>query len=159
MTLSTAATNGARIETVSSSDNGTDVVTVPGTPRAVGFHARGGRFRARISACSRHPVAWMHSAITRRRGVVGRTPVCADDVLARLGELPVSEWTYGFDHRSVRHLGPMAQDFAAAFGLGYSDRKIAVVDANGVCMAAIQALYRRVVILEEARGSDIESAS
>ncbi len=159
MTLSTAATNGARIETVSSSDNGTDVVTgFPELPGRWVSTARG-RFRARISACSRHPVAWMHSAITRRRGVVGRTPVCADDVLARLGELPVSEWTYGFDHRSVRHLGPMAQDFAAAFGLGYSDRKIAVVDANGVCMAAIQALYRRVVILEEARGSDIESAS
>ncbi|WP_245687660.1 hypothetical protein [Rhodococcus phenolicus] len=57
----------------------------------------------------------------------------------------------------------MAQDFAAAFGLGHSNRRIAVVDANGVCMAAIQALYHRVVILEEAldeaRASDIESAS
>ncbi|MGW0024254.1 hypothetical protein [Rhodococcus sp. NPDC003383] len=78
----------------------------------------------------------------------------------RLSELPLSVWTYGFDHSSVRHLGPMAQDFAAAFGLGHSNRRIALVDANGVCMAAIQALYRRVVILEEAldeaRASDIE---
>jgi hypothetical protein len=42
----------------------------------------------------------------------------------------------------------MAQDFKAAFGLGDSDRKIDTVDANGVVMVAIQALYRRVVELE-----------
>lgn len=42
----------------------------------------------------------------------------------------------------------MAQDFAAAFGLGESDRVINVVDANGVVMVAIQALYRRVQALE-----------
>ncbi|MGV9745332.1 tail fiber domain-containing protein [Rhodococcus zopfii] len=122
-----------------------------------------GRFRARISGCSKHPIAWMHSALTRRRGLRAQAPVGADEILVRLSELPLSLWTYGFDHSSVRHLGPMAQDFAAAFGLGYSKRRIAVVDANGVCMAAIQALYGRVVILEEAldeaRGVDIESAS
>lgn len=75
-----------------------------------------------------------------------------DDVLVRLAALPVSEWTYGFDHRSVRHLGPMAQDFAAAFALGHSERRISGVDANGVCMASIQALYRRILALEAAVG-------
>jgi len=69
-------------------------------------------------------------------------------VLERLATLPISTWTYGFDHESVRHLGPMAQDFASTFGLGYTDRQIAIVDANGVCMAAVQALHRRVVALE-----------
>lgn len=42
----------------------------------------------------------------------------------------------------------MAQDFAAAFGLGSTDRRINMVDANGVCMASIQALHRRLVELE-----------
>lgn len=105
----------------------------------------------------------MRSAVTRRRGIAAETPVSADDILVRLGELPLSVWTYGFDHHSVRHLGPMAQDFAAGFGLGSSDRRIATIDANGVCMAAIQALYRRVVTLEESldelRRSSEESAS
>ena len=42
----------------------------------------------------------------------------------------------------------MAQDFAAAFGLGNDDRRINMVDANGVVMVAIQALYRRLLTLE-----------
>ncbi|ELB89440.1 hypothetical protein Rwratislav_29509 [Rhodococcus wratislaviensis IFP 2016] len=72
----------------------------------------------------------------------------ANEVLERVVALPVSIWTYGFDHHSVRHMGPMAQDFAAAFGLGSTDRRINMVDANGVCMASIQALHRRLVELE-----------
>jgi hypothetical protein len=42
----------------------------------------------------------------------------------------------------------MAQDFAAAFGLGDDDRSINMVDANGVLTVAVQALYRRVEALE-----------
>ena len=80
-------------------------------------------------------------------------PVSANDILERLVALPVSTWTYGFDHDSVRHLGPMAQDFAAAFGLGDDEKMINLVDANGVTMAAIQALHRRVVDLETAVAS------
>lgn len=112
--------------------------------------AGSGRARARITARALHPVAWLQSAITHRRGVSVERPIPtgATKVLERINELPVSVWTYGFDHRSVRHMGPMAQDFAATFGLGSSDRRIAIVDANGVCMAGIQALYRRVLALE-----------
>ncbi len=103
-----------------------------------------------MTAGLRHPVAWIHSHATGRRGVAQAQPppAGANDVLERLATLPISTWTYGFDHESVRHLGPMAQDFAATFGLGYTDRQIAIVDANGVCMAAVQALHRRVVALE-----------
>ena len=36
----------------------------------------------------------------------------------------------------------MAQDFHEAFGLGEDDRYISTVDAEGVAMAAIQALYQ-----------------
>ncbi|MFF0817108.1 tail fiber domain-containing protein [Rhodococcus sp. NPDC003318] len=105
--------------------------------------------RAKVVARTRHPVAWLRSAVTRRRGLGDvDVPTGADEVLDRLGELPVSTWTYGFDHRSVRHLGPMAQDFATAFGLGSSNRRIDPIDALGVCMASIQALQRRVVALE-----------
>jgi hypothetical protein len=42
----------------------------------------------------------------------------------------------------------MAQDFAAAFGLGDDDTTINVVDANGVTMVSIQALHRRIQTLE-----------
>jgi len=39
-------------------------------------------------------------------------------------------------------VGPTAQDFRAAFGLGEDDRHISTVDSEGVALAAIQALYR-----------------
>ncbi len=45
-------------------------------------------------------------------------------------------------------MGPMAQDFRAAFGLGVNDTSIVTVDADGVALAAIQGLNERVVALE-----------
>ncbi len=70
------------------------------------------------------------------------------EILEKLAALPISTWSYKSDPPSVRHLGPMAQDFMAAFGLGGDDKVIHMVDANGVVMVAIQALYRRVLELE-----------
>lgn len=49
----------------------------------------------------------------------------------------------------MRHLGPMAQDWAAASGLGDNDTNIAAVDANGVALVSIQALYQLVDELRE----------
>ncbi len=61
-------------------------------------------------------------------------------ILARLDTMPVSEWSYDAEG-AVRHLGPMAQDFRAAFGLGEDDRHISTVDEEGVALAAIKALH------------------
>jgi hypothetical protein len=63
-------------------------------------------------------------------------------VLDRLAALPIREWNYKSDEPSVRHVGPMAQDFRAAFDLGADDKHIDMIDANGVTMASIQALYQ-----------------
>jgi hypothetical protein len=41
----------------------------------------------------------------------------------------------------VRHIGPVAQDFHAAFNVGADDKHIATVDADGVALAAIQGLH------------------
>jgi hypothetical protein len=70
-------------------------------------------------------------------------PVDEQAVLERVASMPVSTWSYKSEDRSVRHLGPMAQDFSAAFGLGDTDRAYSSVDAHGVAMAAIKALYER----------------
>lgn len=69
-------------------------------------------------------------------------PIEPLDVLARVLELPLSEWSYRASP-TQRHLGPMAQDFRAAFGLGGDDRSIATVDADGVALAAIQGLNEK----------------
>ena len=67
-------------------------------------------------------------------------PVNAQAVLAKLTALPIAIWNYIADDPSVRHMGPMAQDFAEAFGLGADDRHIHVLDASGVALASLQAL-------------------
>ncbi len=67
-------------------------------------------------------------------------PADGADVLARLASVPVSTWNYTSQDASVRHMGPMAQDFYAAFGLGEDERHIGTIDADGVALAAIQAL-------------------
>ena len=64
------------------------------------------------------------------------------DVLSRLEEVPVTTWNFKDD--DVTHVGPMAQDFYAAFGVGPDERHISPLDANGVALAAIQELYRQV---------------
>ncbi len=72
------------------------------------------------------------------------TPIDGREVLERLASVPMSTWSYKSDDPSVRHLGPMAQDFHAAFGLGNTDRAYDPIDAHGVAFAAIQGLYQMV---------------
>lgn len=62
-------------------------------------------------------------------------------VLEEVAAMPVSTWNYTTEDAAVRHMGPMAQDFYAAFGLGDSERHINSLDADGVALAAIQGLY------------------
>ncbi|HEX6863300.1 MAG TPA: tail fiber domain-containing protein, partial [Thermoanaerobaculia bacterium] len=68
-------------------------------------------------------------------------PVQPDEVLAKLVSLPISTWSRKDEDPKVRHLGPMAQDFSAIFGLGEDNRHIAPLDMAGVSMASIQALH------------------
>ena len=59
-------------------------------------------------------------------------------VLAGVLAMPVSKWS--IIGSKVRQMGPMAQDFYAAFGLGADNKHISTVDADGVAFAAIQEL-------------------
>jgi len=69
-------------------------------------------------------------------------PVQPEEILAKVASLPIATWNRKTDPTSVRHMGPMAQDFAATFGLGEDDKHIATLDVDGVSLASIQALYR-----------------
>jgi Chaperone of endosialidase len=69
----------------------------------------------------------------------GFEPINPRAILAQVATLPIERWSYKGE--APRHLGPMAQDFVAAFGLGADDRHIFPLDAAGVALAAIQALH------------------
>jgi hypothetical protein len=51
-------------------------------------------------------------------------------------------WNYKAQNPSIRHVGPVAQDFAKAFHFGEDNKHISTVDAEGVNLAATQALYK-----------------
>src|SRR5581483_8559429 len=69
-------------------------------------------------------------------------PVNNRSVLERLVGIPIQTWNYNSDPASIRHIGPMAQDFYAAFGVGSDDKHINLLDEGGVAFAAIQELYK-----------------
>ncbi len=67
-----------------------------------------------------------------------------EQVLEKVASLSISEWNYKTGPADEKHIGPMAQDFHAAFGLnGSDDKHISVVDEGGVALAAIQGLNQK----------------
>jgi Chaperone of endosialidase/YadA head domain repeat (2 copies) len=66
-----------------------------------------------------------------------------DAVLAKLAAIPIREWSYKAQDAAIRHVGPTAQDFRAAFGLGEDPLGISTIDADGIALRAIQALEAR----------------
>jgi hypothetical protein len=70
-------------------------------------------------------------------------PVDAREVLKKVADLPMSSWSYKREYGGIRHMGPMGQDFYAAFALGTDDKHITTVDADGVALAAIQGLNQK----------------
>ena len=98
--------------------------------------------RPRLTEHGRMPAMTLAdaSSVTSDRNVKERfDAVNSRAVLAAVARLPIERWSYMGE--PVRHLGPMAQDFAAAFGLGADDRHIFPLDAAGVALAAIQGLH------------------
>lgn len=77
-----------------------------------------------------------------RNAKLGFANINLQELLERVVSLPISTWAFKKDP-STRHIGPMAQDFEAAFHLGSDDKHIATVDADGVALAAIQGLNQK----------------
>jgi hypothetical protein len=80
------------------------------------------------------------SSISDRDAKTDLAAVDPRAILERVAKLDIATWRYKTQPPTIRHMGPMAQDFHAAFALGESDRQISTVDADGVALAAIQGL-------------------
>ena len=93
--------------------------------------------RLRVVSATCDGSSWINAS--DRNLKAGFAPVDAREVLAKVAALPLQSWHYT-NAPGTRHVGPMAQDFQAAFGLGSDDKSIATVDADGVALAAIQGL-------------------
>jgi hypothetical protein len=64
------------------------------------------------------------------------------DVLTKLARMSIREWNYKAQDAAIRHVGPTAQDFHDAFGLGEDPLRISTIDADGIALAAVSALAR-----------------
>jgi len=71
----------------------------------------------------------------------------SEEILAKIAAMPVREWNYKTQPAAIRHMGPTAQDFHAAFGLGEDPLRISTIDADGVALAAVKALEARTRML------------
>src|SRR6266511_3161547 len=116
----------------------------------------GARFISAIDATTGAPTAGVSltagggswSSLSDRAAKRGFGTVDRRRLLNRLDRIPITSWSYKSQKPSIRHLGPMAQDFRSAFGLGEDARHIDTIDEGGVALAAIQGLYRQNQALE-----------
>jgi len=75
-------------------------------------------------------------------------------VLEKLAAIQISKWNYNWEaDTNTPHMGPMAQDFKAAFYPGRDDKSISTLEFDGVALAAIQGLNKKV---EEQRNENAE---
>lgn len=104
------------------------------------------------------PASGSWTSMSDRNAKEDLQPVNPLEVLEKVARLPLSTWRYKSQDSSIRHIGPTAQDFKAAFGVGESDTGITTVDADGVALAPIQGLYQ-VVQQKDTRINQLEERS
>jgi hypothetical protein len=73
------------------------------------------------------------------------TGIDGGELLDKVASLPVTMWNYKREGDGVKHIGPVAQDFHATFGVGSDDRTIASMDAAGISLASVKALYLKTI--------------
>ncbi len=84
--------------------------------------------------------AW--SVLSDRNAKKDFAPVDGREILRKLDEVAVQTWRYKWDAAgSTPHLGPIAQEFKAAFFPGRDDKSISTLEFDGVELAAIQGLH------------------
>src|SRR6266436_5811240 len=87
--------------------------------------------------------AW--SSISDKNAKKNFRPVNGEAVLEKLAAMPLQSWNYKWEaDTNTPHLGPMAQDFKAAFYPGRDDKTISTLEFDGVELVAIQRLNERV---------------
>ncbi|HYH10209.1 MAG TPA: tail fiber domain-containing protein [Thermoanaerobaculia bacterium] len=115
--------------------------------------ATGGfRFRTNLSGtagCNLPAGSGVFNCTSSRTTKENFAAIDGEEVLATLRKVPVSTWNYIGEGAQVRHIGPMAEDFHAAFGLGTNNTSIGVQDLAGIAVAAVKALDERTAELQK----------
>ncbi len=103
----------------------------------------GGAYSAHITANG------AYTSVSDRNRKENFTTVDPQEVLAKLDAMPMLAWNFKGEDPAIRHIGPIAQDFAGAFHLnGPDDTKISHIDPAGVAIVGVKGVLKRVQDLE-----------
>jgi hypothetical protein len=108
-------------------------------PHVTGLAANATNWTPPSFAAALPPGAASWAMLSDSNAKTGVSALDHREILRKISSLPVASWQYKHDPRR-RHMGPMAQDFHAAFSLGDDDRRIATIDTDGVALSALKGL-------------------
>jgi trimeric autotransporter adhesin len=100
------------------------------------------------------------AVVSDRNKKTNLTGVDSDAILTKLEGMKIQEWEYKSKQKETkkdRHIGPMAQDFYEAYGLGRDEKHISTVDADGIALVSIQALAKRIAVTQKELSVIIET--
>jgi len=104
------------------------------------------------------PNATAWTTVSDRNAKKNFQPVDTRAVLDKLAAIPIQQWNYKWEKDSdVPNIGPMAQDFKAAFFPGRDDKGINTLEFDGVELAAIQGLNQKLEAETKAKDAEIEA--
>jgi len=89
------------------------------------------------------------SQLSSRSAKENFSPANGAMLLAKLEKLPILNWNYIGAPSDDRHVGPVAEDFHAAFGLGRDDHVVAPTDMAGIALASVKALQEQVKVRDQ----------
>ena len=79
-------------------------------------------------------------------------------MLDKLVAIPIQRWNYNWESEGdVPNIGPMAQDFKAAFYPGRDDKGITTLEFDGVELAAIQGLNLKLEERAKAQRDELQA--
>jgi hypothetical protein len=98
------------------------------------------------------------SSVSDRNAKKNFQPVDIVAVLDKLAAIPIQQWNYKWEKDSdVPNIGPMAQDFKAAFYPGRDDKSITTLEYDGVALAAIQGLNQKLEETVKQKDAEIQA--
>jgi hypothetical protein len=101
-----------------------------------------------MSGVALGPGEYSWSSIVPPGPELNTRPVDGEEILTKVEQLPLLYYSHKDQENGVEHIGPMAQDFYALFGLGEDERHISTLDPSGVALAGVKELLNRIEELE-----------
>ena len=150
-----ASANGHSGVFMAGDESTTDSIQAVANNEFAARYAGGYRFRTNATlttGCNLPAGSGVFSCSSSRMLKEHFAGVDGEDLLARFRQVPVNTWSYIGEAGGVRHLGPFAEDFRAAFGLGVDSQSIGLLDIAGVNFAAVKALEARTAQLQAKQG-------